>query len=205
MITSTHTGVHGCPGQKCSYDDPITGLSSHCYSRKNSCPVHMGTTVWISSLMSRISYQLTCTIRGSSLFKAIDSIKQKLCLNDLDNCFRKRLLSFLGHIRQNHNLCLFLSPFFRCLFLVAQMIVWTTKTLFPLLLILPNMESHLCWMDVELTIMADPLTNNPPPTSTPSNSKWEVIVVLKCHLLIQILSSTPRKSVFRAPFLRSRY
>ena len=63
------------------------------------------------------------------------------------------------------------------------MAVLTSKTVFPLLLILPNLESHLCWMDVDLTILANPLTENSSPTPMPSNSEWEVTVVLMCLLL----------------------
>ncbi|KAJ8445573.1 LOW QUALITY PROTEIN: hypothetical protein Cgig2_012461 [Carnegiea gigantea] len=35
--------------------------------------------------------------------------------------------------------------------------ILTTTTMFPLLLILPNLESHLCWMEFNLTIIANPL------------------------------------------------
>ena len=81
--------------------------------------------------------------------------------------------------------CLSLLPLLLCPFPVVSMVVWTTKTMFPLLLILPNLKSHLCWMEVDLTIIVNPLTTNPPPTQTSSNSKWEVTVVLKCLLLSQ--------------------
>ena len=70
-----------------------------------------------------------------------------------------------------------------CPSLVALMVVWTSKIMFPLLFILANLESHLCCIEVDLTIMANPLNPNPPPTLTSSNSEWEVTVVLKCPLL----------------------
>ena len=83
------------------------------------------------------------------------------------------------------SLCLFLPPHLPCPSQVVLMVVWTTKTVFPLLLILLNLESHLCWMDVNLTIMANPLSDSSPPTPQPSNSEWEVTIVLMCPLLSQ--------------------
>jgi len=69
--------------------------------------------------------------------------------------------------------------------IVVLMAVWTTKMMFPLLLILPNLESQLCWMEADVTLLANPIPPPPTPTQMPSNSEWEVTVVLKCPLLNQ--------------------
>jgi len=57
--------------------------------------------------------------------------------------------------------------------------------MFPLLIILPSLESQLCWMETDLTILANPPSPNPPPSPLSSNSEWEATVVLKCPLLNQ--------------------
>ena len=57
--------------------------------------------------------------------------------------------------------------------------------MFPLLLILPNLESQLRWMEADVTLVANPLPLAPTPAPMPSNSEWEATVVLKCLLLNQ--------------------
>lgn len=52
-------------------------------------------------------------------------------------------------------------------------------TMFPLVLILPKLESYLCWMEFNLTIVANPIQIDPISTQMLSNSVWGVMVVLK--------------------------
>lgn len=67
------------------------------------------------------------------------------------------------------------------------MVVLTAKTMFPLLIILPNLEVTLCWMEFDLTIIATPIPPDPMTMPLPLNTVWEVIVILKCPQLTQTL------------------
>jgi len=67
-----------------------------------------------------------------------------------------------------------------CLLTVVQMVVVLTyKTVFPLLIILPNLQTHLCWMDSDITILITPMNPFGQPFLMPSNSEWEAMVVVK--------------------------
>ncbi|KAJ8426841.1 hypothetical protein Cgig2_025246 [Carnegiea gigantea] len=50
------------------------------------------------------------------------------------------------------------------------MAVPTTTTMFPLILVLPNLESYLCWMEFDLTIIANLIQPATLPMQIPSNS-----------------------------------
>lgn len=67
------------------------------------------------------------------------------------------------------------------------MVVLTCNTLFPLLILLPNLQSHLYWMEVDLTIVASPTNPTTLATSMPSNSEWEAVVVITSAQLSQNL------------------
>lgn len=53
------------------------------------------------------------------------------------------------------------------------------------LLILPNLESYLCGMEFDLTIIANLIQPDPVPMSMPSNTVWGVMVILKSPHLNQ--------------------
>lgn len=68
-------------------------------------------------------------------------------------------------------LCLFLRLLLLCPLIVILMVVLTCKTLFPLIILLPNLQAHQCWMEVDLTIIATPINPSTPATPMPSNSE----------------------------------
>lgn len=75
-----------------------------------------------------------------------------------------------------------------CHYLADPMVVvLACKTLFPLLILLPNLQTSLCWMESNLTILINPLTPFAHPILIPSNMDWEPMVVIASHQLSQNL------------------
>ncbi|KAJ8441521.1 hypothetical protein Cgig2_026322 [Carnegiea gigantea] len=90
---------------------------------------------------------------------------------------------------------------------ISPMVVLTTTTVFPLLLILPNLESYQCWMEFDLTIIANPTQPDLGPTHMPSNSVWGLIVILKSSHLNQnfVLNFQESRSKHSSPPQRQIY
>uniref|UniRef100_A0A7C9FGA1 Uncharacterized protein n=1 Tax=Opuntia streptacantha TaxID=393608 RepID=A0A7C9FGA1_OPUST len=61
---------------------------------------------------------------------------------------------------------------------IPMAVVLTCKIMFPLLILLPNLQTHLCWMDSDLAILLTPLTPLDHPFLMPSNLAWEAMVVV---------------------------
>jgi len=75
-------------------------------------------------------------------------------------------------------LCLFPLPPPLYPFIPYPMVVLTSKTMFSLLILLPNLKTHVCCLQSEITLIAFLLDPTDPPTQPPSNSVWDVLVVL---------------------------
>ena len=65
--------------------------------------------------------------------------------------------------------------------------VLTCKTLFPLVLMMPNLQTLLWWMESDLTVLLNPLNPLGQPMPVPLSSDWEAMVVISSPLLTQNL------------------
>ena len=86
------------------------------------------------------------------------------------------------------HLCPLSLPIPLCLRLVNTMVmVLTCNTLFSLVIMMPNLQTHLWWMESDLTLLLNPLNPLGQPLLVPLNSDWEAMVVISSQHLTQNL------------------
>ena len=120
----------------------------------------------------------------------------KMLMFDLCICFP----SVLSWVCLMSALCLYLYVCcgFKCcpisqtsplcqLRVTLMVMVLTCKTLFPLVIMMPNLQTPLWWTESDLTVLLNPLNPLGQPLLVPLNSDWEAMVVISNPHLAQNL------------------